>query len=77
MSEHVHYWEAVDGDGRHLDAFYSSCKQCYKLMEWAEIERRLNATERILNAAREGSVEAGIEVMKYVTEELGWAVEGK
>lgn len=44
MTEHVHEWNAMVGDG-----IFGQCadKDCHKVLDWDEIDRRLNATEQL------------------------------
>ena len=70
--KHVHEWVF---DRMPMEIRCLTCPDAKMSLE--EGERRLNATERILGSAKHGTVEAGIEVMKYVTGEMGWALEGE
>ena len=54
MTDHVHEWGADVGDG-----IVALCKDptCHESLDWDEIDRRLNATERL-------SAEDAIEIAK-------------
>jgi len=66
MTEHVHDWGADVGDG-----IVALCKDptCHKSLDWDEIDRRLNATDRL-------SAEDAREISSEV-HSAWWPLEGK
>ena len=73
-TEHVHEWNTVDGWQAGILAV-CGIKGCDEQLSLQEIDCRLNATQKIIDAPDE--VEAGIEIMKFWTKYRPDILEGK